>query len=125
MAVPSVTGGPGAHVLDLTAVGPSRELTEIDGRLHILEGLLDALGRVQDVNRALQFAANRRAALVALQQEPFEYSERQAEAVLDMPMSWQCADAAQRLRAERDSLASRRAEVRERISEILSLHWFG
>jgi DNA gyrase/topoisomerase IV subunit A len=123
MAMPSV--GPGAHVLDLTAVGSSRELTEIDGRLHVLEGLLDALGRIEDVNRTIQLTANKRAAAAALQQEPFGYSERQAEAVLEMPMSWQCAESSQRLRAEHTNLAARRAEVREKVSEILSLHWFG
>jgi len=121
----SVTGGPGSHVLDLAAVGSSRELSEIDGRLHILEGLLDALGRIDDVNRAIQLTANRRAAVAALQQEPFGYTEPQAEAVLEMPMSWQCAEGSQRLKAEHDSLRARRAEVRERVSEFLSLHWFG
>jgi len=125
MAMPSVTGGPQAHVVDLAAVGSSRELSEIDSRLHVLEGLLDAHGRLQDVNRAIQLSTNKRGALVALQQEPFGYSERQAEAVLEMPLSWQCAEVGEHLRAEHDHLSARRAEVREKVSEVLSLHWFG
>jgi hypothetical protein len=40
-------------------------------------------------------------------------------------MSWQTSDAADRLRQERDLLATRRARLRDHIAEVLALHWFG
>jgi DNA gyrase/topoisomerase IV subunit A len=74
-------------VLDLTSPGLASELTELEGRLQVLTGLLDALSRLGDINQVIQFSGDRNSALVELQQEPFGYSNREAEAILDMPMS--------------------------------------
>ena len=115
----------GGAVLDLTAPGLSSELVELENRLHVLRGLLDAASRLDDVNHTIQLAGDKNTAVVCLQQEPFGYSRSQAEALLDMPMSWQTDDAADRLRQERDLLATRRARLRDHISEVLALHWFG
>jgi DNA gyrase/topoisomerase IV subunit A len=116
---------PGAAVLDLTAPGLSSELAQMESRLHVLRGLLDAVSRLDDVNQTIHLAGDRSTAAVCLQQEPFGYSRKQAEAILDMPMSWQTSDAADRLRQERDLLATRRARLRDHIAEVLALHWFG
>ena len=97
----------------------------MDSRLHVLSGLLDAVSRLDDVNRTIQLAGDKGTATVCLQQDPFRYSRRQAEAILDMPMSWQSSDAVDRLRQERDLLATRRARLRDHIAEVLSHHWFG
>ncbi|HTV11128.1 MAG TPA: DNA gyrase subunit A [Acidimicrobiales bacterium] len=112
-------------VLDLTSPAVSGELTQIQARLHIVTGLLDALGRVNEVNKIIQFSQDRSVALLALQHEPFRYTPGQAEAVLDMPLSSQASDASERLRVERDKLQRRRAALREHVMEALSLHWFG
>ena len=116
---------PGIAVHDLTAPGLVSELSQLEGRLHVLRGLLDAMARLGEVNQTIQWASDRREAAVSLQQEPFGYSRQQAEAILDMPMSWQSAEQANRLRHERDSLATRGGRLRERIAEMLALHWFG
>jgi DNA gyrase/topoisomerase IV subunit A len=116
---------PGSAVLDLTTTGLSSELAELEGRLHVIRGRLDAVSRLNEVNQAIQLAADRWAATVSLQQEPFGYSLKQAEAILEMPMSWQCLDQAERLSQERDCLAAQAARVREHIAEVLALHWFG
>ena len=115
----------GSAVLDLTAPGLSSELAQVDSRLHVLSGLLDAVSRLDEVNHTIQLAGDKGTATVCLRQEPFRYSLRQAEAILDMPMSWQCSDAADRLRQERDLLATRRARLRDHIAEVLTHHWFG
>jgi DNA gyrase/topoisomerase IV subunit A len=115
---------PGA-VLDLTSPGLSSELAELENRLHVLRGLLDALGRLDELNKAIQFARDKYSAIDVLQQEPFGYSHQQANAILQMPMSWQASDEVQRLRQERDCLATRRIGLQERVAEALSLHWFG
>jgi DNA gyrase/topoisomerase IV subunit A len=125
MAVSSVTEGLAVHVLDLTSGGTSRELTEVEGRLNVVSGLLDALSRIDEVNKVIQFTPDRRSALAALKEEPFGYSHEQAEAVLGMPMSWQCAKTRERLEEERDGLIARRSCMREKIGDTLSLHWFG
>jgi DNA gyrase/topoisomerase IV subunit A len=125
MANFGVTEQPAGVVLDLTTPRLSRELAELEERLHVLRGLLDALGRLPEVNQTIQFASDRSAALAALQHEPFGYSHRQAQAIIDMPMSWQSFDEADRLRQERDRLVARQASLRERVSEVLALHWFG
>jgi DNA gyrase/topoisomerase IV subunit A len=116
---------PGGSVLDLTAPGLSSELAELEARLHVIRGLLDASCRLDEVNHAVQLASDRRVATFSLQQEPFRYSRQQAEAILAMPLSWQCTDEAERLRQERDCLATRRARLREQLAEMLALHWFG
>ncbi|MGO9659594.1 MAG: hypothetical protein ACLQVK_04880 [Acidimicrobiales bacterium] len=116
---------PGSTVLDLTATGLSSELAELESRLHVIRGRLDAMSRLHEVNQAIQLAVDRRAAIVSLQQEPFGYSLKQAEAILEMPMSWQCLDQAERLSRDRDCLADQAARVREHIAEVLAHHWFG
>lgn len=112
---------------DLTLRSPEyvTELTELESRLHILGGLLDASSRFDQVNQAIQFAHDRGAALQALEGQPFAYSARQAEAILDMPMSWQSAENVEHLREERDRLTSRRFRLRENATEALAFHWFG
>jgi len=125
VAVSRLAEEPAPTVLDLTSPVLSSELAELEDRLHVVNGLLDALGRVNEVHKVVQFSPARPQALIALQEEPFSYTKRQAEAVLDMPMSWQASEGAERLRSERDHLMSRRAGLREHVTEVLSLHWFG
>lgn len=115
----------GGAVVDLAALGSSSDLSRFESRLQVLRGLLDASGRLQEVNEAIQCSTDRHSALLALQSQPFGYSRRQAEAILDMPMSWQSADSTERLRAELDDLASIGEVERERVAEVLALHWFG
>jgi DNA gyrase subunit A len=112
-------------VLDLTSPGLSTELAQLEGRLQVLHGLLDALSRLGEVNQVIQFSQDRHSALFALQQEPFGYSNQEAEAILDMPMSWQTGEQADHMRQERDHLSERRASLRQHVAEVLALHWFG
>jgi DNA gyrase/topoisomerase IV subunit A len=112
-------------LLDLSTPALSSELAELEDRLHIVRGLLDALARLHEVNKIVQFSRDRASALFALQHEPFSYSRAQADALLDMPVSWQTSDEAERLRTERDELLARRANLHEHVTEVLALHWFG
>jgi DNA gyrase/topoisomerase IV subunit A len=112
-------------VLDLSSPEYVIQLTELEGRLQILGGLLDASSRFRQVNEAIQFAPDRETALQALQDEPFGYSHQQAEAILNMPMGWQSAAEIEQLREERDRLTSRRLTLRESATEVLAFHWFG
>lgn len=118
----SLADRPGAHVLDLTS---SHELAKLDGRMEILDAQLDALGRLDELNEAIQFAPTVQAAAATLRQEPFNYSREQAKAVLEMPMSWQCEEVAEKLRAERKVLLARRPIVLQQPAEAASANWFG
>ena len=124
MAVPG-TVNLGAHAVDLTSSSSSREPVEPERRLHAVDGLLDALGRLDQVNRAIQSASTKHAAVATLQQEPFHYTREQAVAIVEMPMSSQCAEAADRLRRERDRLVARRAPESDPAAELLPASWFG
>ena len=112
-------------VLDLTSPELSRELSELEGRLRVLNGSLDALSRLDEVNQVIQLSHDRASALVALQEEPFGYSSEEAEAILDMPMSWQSGEHAEDMRKERELLTARRASLRDHVAEELAHHWFG
>jgi len=120
-----LTEEPSINVLDLTSPALSSELAELEARLHVLQGLLDALGRVNEVNKLVQSSSDRAQALEALQNDPFDFSRHQAEAILDMPVNWQASDVAERLGAERDQLFTRRAALCNHVTEIFALHWFG
>jgi DNA gyrase/topoisomerase IV subunit A len=126
--------GPGAasapvpvpiSIVDLTSPDLSRELAKIDERIHVLNGLLDALSRSTEVNGAVLISVDRSSALRALQAPPFSYTQKQARAVLEMPVGWQCIEQVETLRKERDQLASQRSSIANRVSEALALHWFG
>jgi DNA gyrase/topoisomerase IV subunit A len=111
--------------LDLTSPEYVIELTELEGRLHVLGGLLDVSSRFREVNETIQFAQDRESALKALQNQPFGYSHDQAEAILNMPMAWQSAAEVDHLREEQERLTSRRLSLREHATEVLAFHWFG
>lgn len=125
MAPFSLAGEPLTAELDLTTSSQSSELTEFEDRLGVVKALVDALARASDVHKVIEFSTDRAQAMTALQSEPFSYTRDQAEAVLDMPFHWQSADVVQRLRAERDELEVRCAELREHVTEVVTLHWFG
>ena len=55
-------------------------------RAHILEGLLKALDHLDEIITAIRASESADAAKQALQRAPFELSERQAQAVLDMQL---------------------------------------
>ncbi len=112
-------------LVDLTDPRLSGELAKVEARLHVLQGILDALGRWAQVNRTVQMSADRFSALRALQARPYSYSQQQAQAVLDMPVGWQCLEHSESLRREYDELTSQRARMSDHVSEMVALHWFG
>jgi hypothetical protein len=69
-------------------------------RLHILEGLSDALGRMDQINGVLRNSSDRPAARSALMADPFNYSEVVATHVLDMTVSRQTNQGVEELRQE-------------------------
>ena len=62
------------------------DLEKARDRAHILEGLLTAMEHLDEIIKAIRASASADAAKTALQAEPFDLSERQAQAVLDMQL---------------------------------------
>ena len=90
------------------------DLEKARERAHILEGLLAALGQLDAVIAAIRASESADAAKTALMAEPFELSDRQAQAVLDMQL--------RRLAAlERQRIESEHAELVEQIAYLEDL----
>jgi DNA gyrase subunit A len=90
------------------------DLEKARERAHILEGLVKAIEQLDAVIRAIRESASADAARTRLQQAPFELSERQAQAVLDMQL--------RRLAAlERQRLEDEYAELIKQISYLEDL----
>ncbi|MDA0351667.1 MAG: DNA gyrase subunit A [Chloroflexi bacterium] len=80
------------------------DLEKARERAHILEGLLKALDLLDEVIAAIRGAASADAAKTALQATPFELSERQAQAVLDMQLRRLAQLESQKIQEEFDEL---------------------
>ena len=90
------------------------DLEKAQERAHILEGLLKALDLLDEVIAAIRESESADAAKTALQADPFELSERQAQAVLDMQL--------RRLAAlERQRIIDEHAELVELIAYLEDL----
>ncbi len=75
-------------------------------RKDIVDGLMLAVDRLDEINAAVRSAPDRRAALALLTGPPFPFNEVQAQHVLDMTVSRQTADARMTLGQESARLAA-------------------
>ncbi|MEE2674566.1 MAG: DNA gyrase subunit A [Myxococcota bacterium] len=89
------------------------DLAQAEARAHILEGFMTALDNLDEVIALIRASENGAAARVALR-ERFDFTERQAQAILDM-----------RLRAltalERDRVTSELEDLRAKIADLRDL----
>ncbi|HLB29311.1 MAG TPA: DNA gyrase subunit A, partial [Dehalococcoidia bacterium] len=89
------------------------DLQRARGRAHILEGLLRALGMLDQVIATIRRSPSAQEARQALMAKPFLLSEAQAQAVLDMPLRRLAALERQQLQEEYQELTLRIAELEE------------
>ena len=89
------------------------DLEKAQERAHILEGLLKALDVLDEVIAAIRQAESADAAKTALQAAPFELSERQAQAVLDMQLRRLAQLESQKIQDEHDELMTLIAELED------------
>src|SRR5579875_2210665 len=80
-------------------------------RAHIVEGLIKALDLIDQIIAAIRASEDKAAARGALMAPPFEFSEVQAEHILDMPLS-------RLTRLGRAQLEEEMAKLRETIAEL-------
>ncbi|MCE2512786.1 MAG: DNA gyrase subunit A [Acidimicrobiia bacterium] len=76
-----------AHQVEVVTRRAEFRLAEARARLHILEGLLRALEAIDEIIATIRASENTAAARASLMAEPFEFSEAQANHILEMALS--------------------------------------
>src|SRR4051812_8763101 len=103
-----------AYVDHQTEVPPRRSeyrLKKARARAHIVEGLLKALDMIDAITQLIRGSDDRSAARVGLMAAPFEFSEEQANHILDMTLG-------RLTRLGRSELEEEMAKLRETIAEL-------
>jgi DNA gyrase subunit A len=99
------------HQIEVITRRSEFRLRKARDRAHIVEGLIKALDLIDEIIAAIRASADKPAAREALIAEPFEFSDVQAEHILDMQLS-------RLTRLGREQLESELAELRETIAEL-------
>ena len=100
-----------AHQIEVVTRRSEYRLKKAHDRAHIVEGLLKALGMIDQIIALIRGSESADVARTALQAAPFEFSEVQASHILDMQL--------RRLAAlERQHLAEEFEKLRETIAEL-------
>jgi DNA gyrase subunit A len=103
-----------AHQMEVVTRRTEYRLRRAREREHIVEGLCRALDMLDEVIKLIRGAADVDTARAGLMAKPFEFSEIQANHILDMPL--------RRLTAlERQKLVDELTELRETIKELESI----
>jgi DNA gyrase subunit A len=97
------------HQVDVITRRTERRLKKARDRAHIVEGLLKALDLIDEIIATIRASDDKAAARLALQAAPFEFSETQAEYILDMQLH-------RLTRLGRAELEEEREELRRRIA---------
>jgi DNA gyrase subunit A len=99
------------HQIEVITRRSEFRLRKARDRAHIVEGLIKALDMIDAIIAAIRASADKPAARDALMGAPFEFSDVQAEHILDMQLS-------RLTRLGREQLESELAELRETITEL-------
>ena len=99
------------HQIEVVTRRSEHRLAEAQARLHVLEGLIRAVGLIDEVIAAIRASQDRAEARAALMGEPFGLSEIQANYVLDMELG-------RLTRLGRDSLVDEAEQKRALIAEL-------
>lgn len=91
------------------------ELNKAESHIHILEGLLRALANLDRVIEILRNAPDGGAAKIQFREE-FDFSDRQCDAILSMPLRRLTGLEQQKLQTEYDETAARMQELRTLLS---------
>ncbi len=99
------------HQIEVLRRRSEFRLDKARARAHIVEGLLKAINVIDEVIATIRASDDRAAALAALITEPFEFSETQAEHILQMQLG-------RLTRLARIDLETEIAELNETIAEL-------
>ncbi|NNC80695.1 MAG: DNA gyrase subunit A [Acidimicrobiales bacterium] len=99
------------HQIDVITRRSQYRLDKLNARAHIVEGLIKALDLIDEIIALIRASDDRAAARTGLMGEPFEFSEIQANHILDMPLG-------RLTRLGRSELDKEMAELREAIAAL-------
>ncbi len=106
------------HWLDHQVVVVTRRsqfrLQKAQDRLHIVDGLVKALDMIDAIVKAIRASKDRGAARVALMAKPFDFSEIQANHILDMPLG-------RLTQLGREELDKERKELQALVKELTAI----
>ena len=103
-----------AHQVEVVTRRTQFRLRKAEARAHIVEGLLKAIDMLDLVIAAIRGSDDRGAARIALMAAPFDFSEEQANHILDMTLG-------RLTRLGRSELEDEMAKLRETIAELQSI----
>ena len=103
-----------SHQIEVITRRTQFRLKKAEARAHIVEGLLKAIDMLDAVIAAIRNSDDRPAARAALMAAPFEFSEEQANHILDMTLG-------RLTRLGRSELEEEMAKLRETIKELKSI----
>ncbi|NIR42136.1 MAG: DNA gyrase subunit A, partial [Actinobacteria bacterium] len=99
------------HQIEVLTRRSEYRLDEAEKRLHIVEGLIKALDLIDEIIATIRASEDRAAAREALMATPFEFSEVQAEHILNMQLG-------RLTRLGRSDLEEEATDLREKIAEL-------
>ncbi|MCY3850860.1 MAG: DNA gyrase subunit A [Acidimicrobiaceae bacterium] len=102
------------HQIEVITRRSQFRLDAAEKRLHIVEGLVRCLDLIDEIIAAIRSSADRSAARDALTADPFEFSEVQANHILDMQLS-------RLTRLGRSDLEEEAANLQARIAELQAI----
>jgi DNA gyrase subunit A len=102
------------HQVEVITRRSQFRLDKAQARAHIVEGLIKALDMIDEIIATIRASDDKPAARVALMAAPFEFSEVQAEHILDMTLS-------RLTRLGRSELDSEMEKLRATIAELESI----
>jgi DNA gyrase subunit A len=103
-----------AHQVDVVTRRTQFRLRKAEARAHIVEGLLKAIDMLDVVIATIRGSDDRGAARIALMATPFDFSEEQANHILDMTLG-------RLTRLGRSELEEEMKKLRETITELQSI----
>ena len=103
-----------AHQVEVVTRRSEFRLAAARARLHIVEGLLRALGAIDEIIAMIRASENTGSARAGLMGEPFDFSEAQANHILDMALS-------RLTRLGRSQLETEAGEKRSLIADLEAL----
>ena len=103
-----------AHQVDVVTRRTQFRLRKAEARAHIVEGLLKAIDMLDLVIATIRGSDDRGAARIALMASPFDFSEEQANHILDMTLG-------RLTRLGRSELEEEMAKLREIIAELQAI----
>ncbi len=110
-----------AHQVEVITRRSQFRLDKARRRAHIVEGFLKALDLIDEIIATIRASADRSSAILALQEDRFDFSEIQATEIVDMRLSTLTRLGRERLEEEMEQLRATMAELEAILGDEVKL----